>query len=77
MNKVVVVSTAWCASCAVLKDLLTRNGIVYHTIDGDSEEGMVFCRENNVRSLPTSFIYDSEGNLIKSVVGVKKLEEYI
>ena len=71
MNKeVVVVSAAWCGNCGVLKDALTRSGIVYKVIDADSEEGMAFCRENGVRGLPTSFIYE-DGEIVKTVIGNK------
>ena len=71
MNKeVVVVSAAWCGNCGVLKDALTRSGIVYKVIDADSEEGMTFCQENNVRSLPTSFIYE-DGEIEKVLIGNK------
>ena len=77
MNKeIIVVSAAWCAQCSVLKNDLTRAGIVYKVIDTGVEGGMAFCRENGVRNLPTSFIYE-DGELIKTVVGLKKLEEYI
>ena len=75
-KKVVVVSANWCKNCSVLKDTLTRAGIIYQVIDADSEEGMAFCRENGIRSLPTSFIYE-DGELLKTIVGLKKVEEYI
>lgn len=75
-KEIIVVSAAWCKNCSVLKDTLTRAGVVYKVIDADSPEGMDFCRENNVRSLPTSFICE-DGELIKTVVGLKKTEEYI
>lgn len=77
MNKeIIVVSTAWCGNCGTLKNDLTRAGIIYKVIDADTEEGMSFCRENGVRSLPTTFIYE-DGELIKTVVGLKKLEEFL
>ena len=75
-KEIVIVSTAWCANCAVLKDQLTRNNIVYNVIDGDTDEGMAFCREHNVRSLPTSFIYEGD-EIVKTIVGVGKLEDYV
>ena len=73
-KEVVVVSASWCGNCGVLKDALTRSGIVYRVVDAD--ENMEFCRENGVRSLPTSFIYE-DGELIKTVVGLKKVEEFV
>ena len=73
-KEVVVVSAAWCSSCQNLKDALTRSGIIYKVIDAD--ENMEFCRENGVRSLPTSFIYE-DGELIKTIVGLKKVEEFL
>lgn len=75
-KKIVIVSASWCSSCVTLKDLLTRNNIVYHTVDADSDEGMEFCRENGVRSLPTAFVYEDD-EIVKTIVGVQKLEEYI
>ena len=75
-KEIIVVSAAWCAQCSVLKNDLTRAGIVYKVVNADDEEGMDFCRENGVRSLPTAFIYE-DGELIKTVVGLKKLEEYV
>ena len=75
-KEIVVVSAAWCKNCTVLKDTLTRAGIIYKVIDADSPEGMDFCRENNVRSLPTSFVYEG-GELKKTLVGLKKVEEFL
>ena len=73
-KKVVVVSADWCKNCSVLKDTLTRAEIIYQVIDAD--ENMDFCRENGIRSLPTAFIYE-DGELIKTIVGLNKVEEYI
>ena len=75
-KKIVIVSTAWCSGCKVLKDLLTRNDVVYHVLDADEPENMEFCRQHGVRSLPTSFIYEGD-EIIKTIVGVGKLEEYV
>ena len=75
-KKIVVVSAAWCSQCNVLKDLLTRNEVVYHVIDCDSDVGMTFCREMGVRSLPSTFIYEDD-KIVKTINGVGKLEEYV
>lgn len=75
-KEIIVVSTTWCAQCSVLKNDLTRAGVIYKVIDADSEEGMDFCRENNVRSLPTSFVYE-DGELKKTLIGLKKVEEFV
>lgn len=68
-----VVSAAWCSQCNVLKDMLTRNGVIYQVIDGD--ENMEFCMENNIKSLPTTLIYEEDE--VKIIHGVGKLEEYL
>ena len=75
-KKIVVVSASWCGSCRTLKDLLTRNEVIYHVIDCDSDVGMTFCREMGVRSLPTTFIYEDD-KIVKTVNGVGKIEEYV
>lgn len=75
-KEIIVVSAQWCAQCSVLKNDLTRAGIIYKVIDADSPEGMAFCRENGVRSLPTSFVYE-DGELIKTIIGLKKIEKYV
>ena len=75
-KKLVVVSSSWCSQCKVLKDLLTRNEVVYHVVDADEDLGMTFCREMNVRSLPTTFIYEDD-KIVKVINGVKNLEEYV
>ena len=75
-KEIIVVSAAWCASCSTLKNDLTRAGIIYKAVDADSEEGMDFCRNNNVRSLPTSFVYE-DGELKKTLIGLKKMEEFL
>lgn len=75
-KEIIVVSAAWCASCNTLKNDLTRAGVIYKVLDADTEEGMAFCRENNVRSLPTSFIYE-DGELKKTLIGVRKVEEFL
>ena len=75
-KKIVVVSASWCVNCGVLKDILTRNEIVYRVIDADENLGMSFCKEMNVRSLPTTFIYEDD-KIVKVINGVKNLEEYV
>lgn len=75
-KELIVVSTAWCSQCSVLKNDLTRAGVIYKAIDADSPEGMDFCRENGVRSLPTSFVYE-DGELKKTLIGLKKIEEFL
>lgn len=75
-KEIVVVSASWCVNCSVLKDMLTRAGIIYKVIDADGPEGMDFCRENGVRSLPTSFVYE-DGGLKKTLIGLKKVEEFL
>lgn len=68
-----VVSSSWCKQCGVLKDMLTRNGVIYQVIDAD--ENMEFCMENNIKSLPTTLIYEEDE--VKIIHGVGKLEEYV
>lgn len=75
-RNIVVVSSEWCNSCNSLKNDLTRAEIVYKVIDADNPEGMDFCRSNNVRSLPTSFIYE-DGEIKKTLIGLKKVEEFL
>ena len=75
-KEIIVVSAQWCGNCGTLKNDLTRSGIIYKVIDADTEEGMTFCRENNVRSLPTSFIYE-DGQLKKTLIGLKKVGEFL
>lgn len=76
MKEIVIVSSSWCGNCGVLKDTLTRAGVIYKVIDADSPEGIDFCRENGVRSLPTSFVYEG-GELKKTLIGLKKVEEFL
>ena len=75
-KKIVVVSASWCGQCRVLKDLLTRNEVVYHVINADEDSGMSFCKEMNVKSLPTTFIYEDD-KIVKVINGVKNIEEYV
>lgn len=75
-TKLIVVSAAWCKQCGILKEALTKAGVVYNVIDADTEDGMQFCRENSVRGLPTSFVYEG-GELVKTIVGVKPVKEYV
>ena len=75
-KEIIVVSAAWCKNCSVLKDTLTRAGVIYKVIDADSPEGIDFCRENGVRSLPTSFVYE-DGELKKTLIGLKNKEEFL
>ncbi len=76
MNKIVV-STSWCSSCSVLKATFDREQIPYTVIDADTEDGMEFCRTNGVKSLPTTFIYNEQNELIKTIIGLKPTEEYL
>lgn len=76
-NKIVVVSAAWCSGCTSLKSTFDREQIPYTVIDADEEFGMEFCRTNGVRSLPTTFIYNEQNELIKTIIGLKPTEEYL
>jgi ferredoxin len=49
---------------------------MYHVIDADEDIGMSFCKEMNVKSLPTTFMYEDD-KIVKVINGVKNLEEYV
>lgn len=73
MKKIVVVSSSWCSQCSVLKDALDRNNVQYVVVDAD--EDMDYCREQGVRSLPTTILGDeqkligSSPDVLKKIVG--------
>lgn len=77
--KITVVSASWCKNCLTLKDSLTQANIIYHVVDADTEEGMEYCTEHNIRGLPTTIITDEDGKVVRNVVGlqpVSVLHEY-
>ena len=69
--KITVVSASWCPSCIVLKSNLTQANIIYHAVDADTEEGMEYCNQHNVRGLPTTIITDESGEVVRKVVGLQ------
>ena len=77
--KITVVSANWCTSCKTLKSNLTEAGTIYHVVDADSDEGMVYCTEHTIKGLPTTIITDEAGEVVRKVVGlqpVKVFQEY-
>ena len=78
--KITVVSAKWCPSCTVLKSNLTQANIIYHAVDADSEDGMNYCTEHNVRGLPTTIITDEDGKVVRNIVGLQPVsvfQEYV
>lgn len=69
--KITIVSAAWCPNCGVLKNNLTQANIIYHVVDADTEQGMEYCNEHNVRGLPTTIITDEAGEVVRKVVGLQ------
>jgi thioredoxin-like negative regulator of GroEL len=78
--KITVVSASWCKNCLTLKDSLTQANVIYHVVDADSEDGMNYCTEHNVRGLPTTIITDEDGKVVRNIVGLQPasvFQEYV
>lgn len=70
MKKVIVVGASWCSSCTALKTQLVAKSVEFEYMDGDTDEGMTFCKYHGVRSLPTSFIIE-DNEIVKIIIGNK------
>lgn len=74
--KITIISAAWCKNSRILKDSLTQAGIIYHSVDAESEEGMNYCQQHNIRGLPTTIITDEDGVIVRNVVGLQSVSVY-
>ena len=72
-----IFSAAWCGNCTVLKNNLKSAGIPFDEVNVDSELGREMAIKYGVRGLPTTIFTDKEGNVIKTLVGVKPNKEYV
>ena len=72
-----VFSAPWCAACTALKGSLKEAGIPFNEVDVDSDEGRELAIKFGVRGLPTTLFIDEEGNVVKTIVGIKSTVEYL
>lgn len=77
MNKITVYTASWCPSCQTLKKSLEDSNIEYETVDVDTDEGMALATNSGVRGLPTTIITDDQGAVIRNIVGLQPVGEYM
>ena len=69
-KKIIIFSASWCAPCRMFKPVLdkisTDLDIPCYTINIDEEDSL--AQELNIRSVPTTMIYNSETT---TILGVK------
>lgn len=73
--KIVVATAPWCANCKTLKSQLEARKLEFEEVDVDKD--MDFARKIKARSLPTTVILDSGGNVIKTFTGLAVIDEIV
>lgn len=68
-NKNTLITTSWCGPCKIIKDFLAKNPKDIALVDAD--ENQQYCRENNVRTVPTLIADD------KHLTGAKDIIDYL
>lgn len=71
-TKIIVFSAPWCAACQPYKEMLENAGIEFTEID--VEKDIETANKNNIKSLPTTFIFKSE-DIIAVFTQVVSIEE--
>lgn len=72
-----IFSAAWCGNCTVLKNNLKESGVVFDEVNVDSDLGREMAIKYGIRSLPTTLFTDKDGVVIKTIIGVKPVSEYM
>lgn len=72
-----IFSASWCVNCTVLKNNLKESGVVFDEVNVDSDLGREMAIKYGIRSLPTTLFTDKEGVVIKTIIGVKPVSEYM
>ena len=72
-----IFSAPWCVQCGALKTNLKEAGISFDEVNVDTLFGEELATKYNIRGLPTTIFTDKEGNVIKTLVGVKPSKEYV
>lgn len=72
-----IFSASWCVNCTVLKNNLKESGVVFDEVNVDSDLGREMAIKYGIRSLPTTLFTDKEGVVIKTIIGVKPVSEYL
>ena len=72
-KKIIIFSAPWCSPCRMFKPVLdkisTDLDIPCYTINIDEEDSL--AQELNIRSVPTTFIYDMESPEPTIILGMK------
>ena len=77
LKKIIKCSANWCAPCKALEPIYDEAEKKYSSLDfvrinvdnARGEEEKEFLTKNNVRSIPTLFFLDEEGNILHTEVG--------
>lgn len=79
MDKIVVMTAAWCGPCKMLKPLIEEvsnefDSIQVEVVDIDSPDGQTLCAKHNVRGIPTCIAFDGDEVLKTKVGSMSKTE---
>lgn len=69
-NQVKVYSAKWCGNCPTYKEMLTKAGVEFESIDVDEVKGATTeMFKYGFRGLPATLVTDPEGNMLYAGVG--------
>ena len=75
-KKIIIFSASWCSPCRMFKPVLDKiskeMGIPFYTVNVDESQDL--AAELNIRSVPATFLYNSEG-ISTLIQGVKSEAE--
>ena len=76
-KKIIIFSAQWCSPCRMFKPVLEKISneleIPFYAINIDEEADL--AQELNIRSVPTTFLYNSEVSEPTSILGMKSESE--
>ena len=77
-KKIIIFSASWCAPCRMFKPVLDKISkelnIPFYAVNIDEE--LELATELNIRSVPTTFLYNSSNEAI-TIIGAKPESEII
>jgi thiol-disulfide isomerase/thioredoxin len=82
MNRMFLFGAGWCSVCPAAKvkakQIHEQSPCVYKELDVDTEEGMKWASEYNIRSLPMLIVLDSKGDVVYRASGASiNVEEVV
>lgn len=85
LKKIVKYSTTWCGPCRAFQptfrevsEMEKYNGITFEQVDVDNDEmADVYCEKYQIRSVPTTILFDENDTPIVKLMGNQSKNDFI